>query len=172
MNRTRHDRGRQRGIAVVEMALILPIMLVMLFGIIEFGRIVLIRQVMINVSREAANLASRGTPLDEAILAVQMSSSPLDLGADGYVILTEVVRDGAGAARVRRQTASGAHPGGSRVGGVLGGLANLPATPTPIPPADGSLFVAEVFYHAETITPLGDLVGTFVNETFYDSAYF
>lgn len=168
-----HERFHsQLGVAVVEMALILPIMLVLLFGVVDFGRIVLIRQVMINVTREAANLASRGTPLEDAITAVQMSSSPLDLETNGFVILTEVFRDSNGAVKIRKQVSSGSRPGTSAVGSAVGGPASLPPTPTPIPPAGETLYIAEVYYHSLPITPLGGLIDSTIGDTFYDSAYF
>jgi Flp pilus assembly protein TadG len=170
---TRQGKRRDcRGVAVVEFAMVLPIMLVLMFGIVELGRAVLTRQVMLNVSREAANLASRGTTMNDAIAAVQMSAAPLDLPARGYVILTEVRRDGNNALRIYQQRALGATPEASRVGVGVGSLASLPATPTPIPPPGFNLFVAEVFYHSDPITPLGNLLNSAIGDVYYDIAYF
>lgn len=44
----------QRGSAVLEMALILPLLLMLLFGIIEFSRVLSVKQVITNAAREGA----------------------------------------------------------------------------------------------------------------------
>lgn len=161
-----------RGIAIVEFAMVLPIMLVLMFGVVELGRAVLTRQVLLNVSREAANLASRGTSMGDAIGAVQVSAAPLDLPGRGYVILTEVRRDANNATRIHQQMGLGATPEASRIGAGIGNTANLPATPTPIPPPGFNLYVAEVFYHSDPITPLGNLLNSAIGDVYYDIAFF
>jgi Flp pilus assembly protein TadG len=52
----RHGRTR-RGQALVEFALILPILMILLMGIIEFGRAWNVKQVLTDASREGARLA-------------------------------------------------------------------------------------------------------------------
>jgi hypothetical protein len=53
-----HSLGRnensQRGAALVEFAIIIPLLLVIVFGIIEFGLILYNKQVITNASREGA----------------------------------------------------------------------------------------------------------------------
>ena len=49
-------RRHRRGAAVVEFALVLPIFFLMVFGMIEFGRLVMVRQVLTNASREGARI--------------------------------------------------------------------------------------------------------------------
>lgn len=44
----------QRGVAMVEFAIILPLLLVLTFGIIEFGLVLYNKQVITNASREGA----------------------------------------------------------------------------------------------------------------------
>jgi len=44
----------QRGAAVVEFAIVLPLLLVILFGIVEFGLLFYNKQVLTNASREGA----------------------------------------------------------------------------------------------------------------------
>lgn len=53
MNR-RHDR---RGAALVEMALVLPIFFGVVLGIVEFGRAMMVSQMVTNAAREATRLA-------------------------------------------------------------------------------------------------------------------
>ena len=50
----RSNRGNQRGIAAVEFALVLPVLLLLLFGIIEFALAMYDKAVITNASREAA----------------------------------------------------------------------------------------------------------------------
>jgi hypothetical protein len=49
-------RRKRRGAAVVEFALVLPIFFLMVFAMIEFGRMVMVRQVLTNASREGARI--------------------------------------------------------------------------------------------------------------------
>lgn len=162
----------QSGLAVIEFAMVLPLMLVLMFGLIDFGRMILTRQVLINVSREAANLTSRGTTMDDAITAVKTSAQPLDIPAHGYVILTEIVRDTNGNATIAAQRASGGAPRPSKIGTGVGSGASLPTTEHMVPPAGRSLFVAEVYYESPPITPVGELAGITMSELFYDVAFF
>jgi len=55
----RNDRsGRLRqGAAVVEMALVLPIFMMVLLGIVEYGRALMVSQLVSNASREGARRA-------------------------------------------------------------------------------------------------------------------
>jgi Flp pilus assembly protein TadG len=48
---------QRRGTAVVEFALIAPLFLLLLFGIIEFGRVVMVQQLITNAAREGARMA-------------------------------------------------------------------------------------------------------------------
>ena len=57
---TRHPqqtRQRRHGAAVVEMALILPVFIMLVFGVIEFGRAMMISQLVTNSARDGARLA-------------------------------------------------------------------------------------------------------------------
>ena len=51
-------RTRNRGVAAVEFALVAPLFLLFLFGMIEFGRMVMVQQVLTNASREGARIAA------------------------------------------------------------------------------------------------------------------
>jgi len=47
----------RRGVAVVEMALVLPLFFTIVLGIIEFGRALMVSQLVTNAAREAARRA-------------------------------------------------------------------------------------------------------------------
>ena len=52
-------RGRmaRRGAAVVEFAVLAPLLFLLIFGMIEYGRMVMVQQLITNASREGARLA-------------------------------------------------------------------------------------------------------------------
>ena len=51
------SRKKRRGAAVVEFAVVAPIFLLFVFGLIEYGRMVMVQQVLTNASREGARVA-------------------------------------------------------------------------------------------------------------------
>ncbi len=50
-------RKRRRGAAAVEFAIVAPVFFLLVFGMIEFGRMVMVQQVITNASREGARVA-------------------------------------------------------------------------------------------------------------------
>jgi Flp pilus assembly protein TadG len=53
-SKRRGGRKQRRGATAVEAAMVLPIFLIFLFGIMEYGRYVMMRQVLTNAAREGA----------------------------------------------------------------------------------------------------------------------
>lgn len=54
----RHSRKEnRRGVAVVEFAVVAPLLFMLVFGIIEFGRLFMVQQILTNASREGARRA-------------------------------------------------------------------------------------------------------------------
>ena len=60
-------RHRNEGQSLVEMALTLPILVLLLFGILELGRMLDAWIVATNAAREGARYAAVGTPSDQVI---------------------------------------------------------------------------------------------------------
>jgi Flp pilus assembly protein TadG len=56
-------RHRRRGAALVEFALILPILLLLFLGIIEFGVVMMHQLTLVQVAREGSRHASLGKPV-------------------------------------------------------------------------------------------------------------
>ena len=158
------------GQAMVEMVPVVLILLALVFGVIDFGRAIMTRQIMVNVSREGANLASRGTSLSNALAAVVNSARPLDINENGYVILTSVSRDSSGKATIGDQQSVGGQPIASRIGTGIGTTPVLPNDQ--IPTTNQTLIAAEVFYQFVPITPVGKLLGIGLAKPLYDAAYF
>ncbi len=57
LNERRRNRRHRRGGAAVEAALVLPMIVMFLFGIMEYGRYIMTLQVMTNAAREGARFA-------------------------------------------------------------------------------------------------------------------
>jgi hypothetical protein len=53
----RSCRRNRRGAAVVEFAVVAPVFFLLVFGMIEYGRMVMVQQILTNASREGARLA-------------------------------------------------------------------------------------------------------------------
>jgi Flp pilus assembly protein TadG len=86
---------RRRGAAVVEMAVVAPVFFLLIVGIIEFGRILMVQEVVTNASREGARRAvmESATPqqvqdlvdgylTNASISGASMTLSPSTLGND------------------------------------------------------------------------------------------
>ena len=68
----------QKGQALVETALILPILLMLLFGITDFGRIFHVFLTLDHAGREAARTAAVGSGDDEIRLRIENASRGLN----------------------------------------------------------------------------------------------
>jgi hypothetical protein len=84
----------KKGIAALELALILPILLVLVFGIIDFGRLIRARLIITNVSREGGSMASRSVSSPNDVLNIltmlQASGTPLDLNGSGRIYVSKI----------------------------------------------------------------------------------
>jgi len=80
-------RKKRRGAAAVEFALVAPLFFLLVFGMIEFGRMVMVQQVLTNASREGARTAVLdGTTLTDVqqIVGVYLAAS----GINGATLTT------------------------------------------------------------------------------------
>lgn len=90
------NRKRQRGVAAVEAALLLPLLMLLLFGMIDAARALQSNIIMTNIGREGANLVARGsTDLEsgsqDIIYALMASAPPLDVNSRGMIYITRVM---------------------------------------------------------------------------------
>jgi hypothetical protein len=96
MPRAAFARRHSRGIAAVEFALLLPILLVLFIALVDVARALQAQMIIINLSREGANLASRGKlQLSEnaqtIIGQVAASAPPLDMNKLGMIYITRIM---------------------------------------------------------------------------------
>ncbi|MRW94618.1 pilus assembly protein [Duganella sp. FT80W] len=94
--RLRPLRARHAGLAAVEFALLLPVLLVLLIALVDVARALQANMILVNLSREAANLASRGKlQLSEnaqtIIGQVAASAPPLDMNNKGMIYITRIM---------------------------------------------------------------------------------
>ena len=86
-------RTGKKGVAALEFALILPLLSVMVFGIVDLGRLIQSHLIITNVSREGGSLASRGIKSgNDLINMLQSSGTPLDLNGSGIIIMIQILR--------------------------------------------------------------------------------
>jgi hypothetical protein len=158
----------ERGVSIVELAFILPILVVLAFGVVDFGRLIHARLVVTNVSREGGSLASRDILVDRGLVDMLLSSAtPLDLrNQDGRIYVTKI-KAGEKKSDPEPYIGSRAMGGALGVPSVISG--NLGGTPSGLSPTlyghlkfndanDAAdildVTVVEVYYEYRLITPL------------------
>ena len=162
-------RRHQRGVAFTEFAVVFPLFLFVFIASIDIGRFIYFRQVVANLSREGASLASRGSTDAQAIAAIEAADDPFDLKTYGRVIVSTVTRKSAsdGTPWVTAQTVDGSFAFDSRVGlvnqrAIVPGVASLASGITV-----RTVEVATRFKPVMTSTGFGVLYPTFVYEVSY-----
>ncbi len=69
LRKGRRIKQRRCGAAVVEFAVVGPLMVMLTMGMIEVGRVVMVKQLMVNASREGARMAILPSSNSESVLA-------------------------------------------------------------------------------------------------------
>jgi hypothetical protein len=185
-----------RGQSVVEFALMLPLLLTVVLGVIEVSYALLDQHVVTKLTREGSNLISRDTSLGDAAAAMKsMSGRPVDFSTHSRLIFS-VIRRGAttgttnfnkdilyeryeygalAATSVISTRGSGSFGTGpdytaanadSDAGLQVSNLPSGIALST-----GGTIYVTEIFTTHELITPF-DKFGVTIPKTLYSIAYF
>ena len=87
-NRRGH-RG-ERGIAALELAIILPVMLIIVFAIVDFGRLFNARLEITNIAREGGSLACRDIKSAANIITYLQKGASLDLAKSGKIYVWKI----------------------------------------------------------------------------------
>ena len=81
----------QSGVAAVEMAIILPLMLLIIFALIDFGMIFDAKFIITNMAREGASLGSRDVQSATNLISMlQSGARPLDLASSGKIYIWKI----------------------------------------------------------------------------------
>ena len=185
-----------RGQSVVEFAMILPLLLVVVLGVIEVSYALLDQHVVTKLTREGSNLISRDTSLADAAAAMKsMSGRPVDFSTHSKMIFS-VVRRGAttGTSNFNKDVlyqryeygalsasskistrGSGSYGAGPEYEAANADSdTNIQVTNLPsgiVLSTGGTIYITEIFTTHELITPF-DKFGVTVPKTLYSIAYF
>lgn len=87
MSRT-NQKQRSRGAVLVEFALVLPVLLLLLLGIIEFGMLMMHQLTLMQAAREGVRLAAVRAPVASVTQRILNSSTSLPNQGEMVVALT------------------------------------------------------------------------------------
>ncbi|PUA17741.1 TadE/TadG family type IV pilus assembly protein [Glaciimonas sp. PCH181] len=84
------------GIVAVEFALILPVLTLLSIPVVDCARAIQANTILINISREGANIASRGASLTSTssqnlMTALASTAPPLDMSTRGMIYISKVM---------------------------------------------------------------------------------
>jgi Flp pilus assembly protein TadG len=194
LRRMARDTGGQ---SLIEAALIMPLFIVIVLGVVEVGYALLDQNVASTMTREGSNLISRDTSLQDAAQVLRtIASRPVNFDDGTSKVIFSVLKRGetTGTANYDRiilyqRYQYGTYPGASKLatagGGSFGGAPNYEAVNsdnntglrvTNVPSnlvavRGGLIYVTEIYTRHTLITPL-DRFGVRVPETLYSVAYF
>ena len=193
-SRLRRRLACENGQAVLEFALVVPLVLVLVLGVVEVSYALLDQHIVSKLTREGSNLISRDTSLADAATAMtNMSSRPVNFTDGSSTVIFSVVKNVAtvgasnyGKSVLYARYRYGSYSGSSvlnNTGGSFGSapdyeafnsdndtslqITNLPTTLTP----GDMLYVTEIYTRHPIITPF-DRFGITVPQTLYSIAYF
>jgi Flp pilus assembly protein TadG len=185
-----------RGQSVIEMAMVLPLLVVIVLGVVEVSYALLDQHVVTKLTREGSNLISRETSLADAAAALKsMSGRPVNFSSNSKLIFS-VVRRGAttgtnnynkdvlyqryeygaiaGISRISTRGSGSYGTGPEYQAANADADANIQVTNLPagiVLSTGGTLYITEIFTTHELITPF-DKFGVNVPKTLYSIAYF
>jgi TadE-like protein len=193
-NRTSLVRS-ESGQGLLEFAVMLPIIMALVLGVVEVSYALLDQHVVTKLTREGSNMISRDTTLDDAVAVMKsMSTRPVSFPTNSKVIFSVIKKVGTlGTANYNAEVlyqrfSYGSLPNNSYLttsgSGSFGGgpdyvaansdtdtrlrVTNLPAG---VVSTGGMLYITEIYTKHTLITPF-DKFGITVPTTLYSIAYF
>ena len=164
MSRSRKFRTNESGLAAVEFALIVPVMMVTVFGISEVANYVLAARKVANIASTAADLTAQATSIDNAEMADIMKAldvvlQPFNTNA-ATVVISSVVANGSGTKTIAWSDAL--HKAPRAVGSAA--PANMPAN---LIGPNESVIMAEVSFTYTTTFGMFFKNGMTLSDVFY-----
>lgn len=184
------------GQSLIEFAIVLPIVMLMVLGVVEVGYALLDEHVVTKLAREGSNLISRDSTLQEAAVAMgSMSSRPVNFNNGSRLVFSVLKRGGTtgtnnfdklilyqryeygnfSAQSVLRTAGTGSFGGPPNYEAANSDnntslqITNLPVNLVNV--RGGLIYVTEIFSRHDLITPF-DRFGVSVPTTLYSIAYF
>ncbi len=157
-----HFCRQQKGIAAIEFALIVPVLITIMYGVVETSRLVMVSQRVEKVSFSLSDIVAQSqnisvSDLDSLLLAAaHQVMQPYDFGEGASVIITAVRRN-AGAAQPQivwqycsEQDALAFNPS------LIGEVGETPTLPPDFIMDEGeTVIISEVFYKLATLVQPG-----------------
>lgn len=157
-----------RGQAVAEFALVIPLVLFLFLGMVEVGNALTVAHTLSKLSREGANIASRGTSMDTVLNVLARSGNDIHLDRRGGSIVSRIEMRSEGPVVLAQVTSPGLETE-SR----LGEVGAKPISFASYGLERGSThYVVEVFYRYEPITPFARLFQSALPDPIYERAVF
>lgn len=155
-------RRANRGLAAIEFALIIPVMLATFFGIAEIANYILAARKVANVASSAADLTAQDTVIDDGEMADIMGALDVVLRPfdpeEAQIRITSVVADADGDTNVAWSDArnTGAYAEGTPID-----------VPDGIVPDNQGIIMTEVSFTYKTLFGMFLTDGITVSDTFY-----
>jgi Flp pilus assembly protein TadG len=158
----------RRGQGLTELALSVPLLMILALGMIEVNRAIETNHVISTLTREGANVASRGSTLDETVAATRTGQQATGLGTVGGVVASEIVVTN-GIPRIVAQATSAGLTMASQVG--MPDSVAVPYQATGL--TEGrSYFVVEMFLPYQSMTGFDKLMPGLTPQVLYDRTLF
>ena len=141
----------QQAIAVVEFALVLPVLMILFYGVVEVTRFILITQKVEKLAHSVADMTAQEhvattAALDQVLAAASDIMNPYAMTNNGKIVISSLYRT----AGVAQASVNWRYEGGGTLAGVTSHLGAVGATPT-MPTGftfdeRENVIAAEVFY--------------------------
>lgn len=158
------------GVAMIEFAAFLPVLVLVLLGGVDLARFIIVNQKMDRVAAGMGDLVAQAQTLTAAQLndiyaATKYIATPFDFTSNGVVIVSSVSLTG-GVLRVNWQSRGSGNLNATSKIGAAGGVAKLPAGMTVT--GTNTLIAAEVYFNFTSFFGLSIVP----NRQLYHTSYF
>lgn len=155
--RLKHMCVGNSGLAIMEFAIVLPVLILLFFGVVDVTRYILVVQKTEKLAHSVANVTAQSATISKATLNQVLDASsdimnPFPMGANGHILVSSLYKT-AGASNA---TVSWRYEGGGTLTGAsrLGAVGATPTMPTGFTFVDReNVIAAEVYYRFSPLLP-------------------